>query len=66
VHSVLDIKRDSISSSGKAFPVDRRWLALRTSPADYDGKAPLHESRERIRHENNGEFGSSAVVRQVP
>jgi hypothetical protein len=32
------------------------------TPANYDGKALLHERGERICHENNGGFGSPAVI----
>jgi len=32
------------------------------TPANYDGKAPLHERYERICHENNGGFGAPAIT----
>ncbi|MDR3213459.1 MAG: hypothetical protein LBT71_06025 [Azoarcus sp.] len=33
------------------------------NPANYDGKALLHERSERICHENNGGFGSPAIIK---
>jgi hypothetical protein len=34
------------------------------TPANHDGKELLHERYERICHENNGGFGSPAVINQ--